>query len=320
LRITVEIPDEWAHRIRKPLDRIRRRQERHGPRATSGPATTAQEGQLLFGDHRMLRTVEREPSAGLAFIEGRISTLEAATENCSEPQTLQEQVDALPWYHTIDLPGGVVTPGAFDHRDLVARYGIPASLAKRAVLDVAAADGFWSFEFERRGGRVTALDIATTDDIDLPGPVRALADERALSTSLRNGFDLARSARRSRVTPLTKSVYDLDPGVDGLFDLVHAGDVLLHLRDPLRALEQIRAVCTGELLLSDVFDPGLVGDGLTRYTGGWHTAGWWLPSLDTLAQMVLDAGFASVELVTTYMLAIQGSTWGPWRAVIRARA
>lgn len=311
-RITVEIPDGVAARLKQLV-----RRGASGHAGTShGPGGT---GQLVIGGARSLETVERDPAEGLAFIEARMGTLAEAASRASATPTMQQQVDALPWYHTIRLPGGVITRGAFDHEVLLSAYGIPESLANRSVLDVAAADGFWSFEFERRGGRVTALDISTTDDVDLPAPVRSLARERGLVTSLRNGFDLARAALASDVVPLTKSVYALDAEVDGVFDFVHAGDVLLHLRDPLRALERMRAVCGAELLLSDVFDPALEGNGITRYLGGWHTAGWWVPSLDTLAQMVLDAGFASVELVTTYMLALRESTHGPWRAVIRAR-
>lgn len=312
-RISVEIPDGVATRIRRLVGR-------RGDRpAVSEPAPESL-GRLVIGEPRTLQTVERDPSAGLAFIEARIATLDRAAAGASGAQSLQQRVDDLPWYHSIRLPEGVVTRGAFDHEELVARYGVPESLADRSVLDVAAADGFWSFEFERRGGRVTALDIPTTDELDLPGPVRMLAGERGLTTSLRNGFDLARAALGSEVVPLNKSVYDLDPDVDGTFDFVHAGDLLLHLREPIRALERMRAVCGDEFLLSDVFDPALDGNGMTRYLGGWHTAGWWLPSLDTLAQMVLDAGFRSVELVTTYMLAVRDLTHGPWRAVLRGRA
>jgi tRNA (mo5U34)-methyltransferase len=311
-RFTVEIPDGLAARIKRLVGRTSDGSavDERGP---------GQCGQLVIGEPRSLRTVVRDPAAGLAFIQARVATLELATMGTTDPSNLRHQVDALPWYHTIRLGDGVTTQGAFDHDELVAVYGIPESLAGRTVLDVAAADGYWSFEFERRGGRVTALDIATTDEVDLPEPVRSIARERGLVTSLRNGFDFARTALGSDVVALPKSVYDLEPGVDGVFDFVHAGDVLVHLREPLRALERMRAVCGDELLLSDVIDPALDGDGLTRYLGGWRTAGWWLPSLDTLAQMVLDAGFRSVELVTTYMLAVRGTTEGPWRAVLRAR-
>lgn len=311
-RVTVEVPPGVARRIRR-LVRRRVDQAAHDDRP-------GDRGRLVIGKPRSLETIERDPAAGLVFIEARVATLDQAATGTTERSSLRQQVDALPWYHTIRLPEGVVTRGAFDHDQLVSVYGIPESLADRTVLDVAAADGYWSFEFERRGGRVTALDIPTTDDVDLPEAVRSLARERGLVTSLRNGFDLARSVLGSEVVALTRSVYDLDPAVDGVFDFVHAGDVLVHLREPLRALERMRAVCGDELLLSDVFDPTLEGNGTTRYLGGWHTAGWWLPSLDTLAQMVLDAGFQTVELVTTYMLAVRGTTEGPWRAVLRARA
>ena len=43
------------------------------------------------------------------------------------------------------------------------------------------------------------------------------------------------------------------------------------------------------------------------------------PALGTLVQMVADAGFSHVEVVTTYRLASRGMPDGPWRAVLRAR-
>ena len=48
------------------------------------------------------------------------------------------------------------------------------------------------------------------------------------------------------------------------------------------------------------------------------SAGWQIPSLVTLVQMVADAGFSEVELLTTYRLTARGESDGPWRAVVRA--
>lgn len=229
-----------------------------------------------------------------------------------------------PWYHTIDLGNGVVTPGYFDHRSLASRYGIPEDLTGKRVLDVGTADGFWAFEFERRGGDVTAVDIDSTDDVDLPPGLRTLAAESGLVDPIGSGFALAHTALGSRVRRVSGSVYDLDNTSLGLYDLVHAGDLLLHLRDPVRALHRIRSVTRGEALLCDVFDPNLGSspvseNQLVRYLGGWATAGWWMPALGTLVQMVSDAGFSSVDVVTTYTLPARGARTGPWRAVLRAR-
>ncbi len=199
------------------------------------------------------------------------------------------------WYHTIELPHGIVTTGIYDHRSLVPIYGIPGDLKGQRVLDVATADGFWAFEFERRGAKVTAVDIDTTSEIDVPAQVKQLAAERGYDDPIGDGFAMAHRLLKSGVERVGGSIYDLDPDRLGRFDLVHAGDILLHLRDPILALQQVRRVTAGQALIADVFDPGLDTLGkdphaLVRYLGGWNTTGWWIPSLDTLVQMVADAG------------------------------
>ena len=48
----------------------------------------------------------------------------------------RRRMQAFSWYHTVDLGDGVLTPGQYDHRDVLASYGIPADLAGKTVLDV----------------------------------------------------------------------------------------------------------------------------------------------------------------------------------------
>jgi tRNA (mo5U34)-methyltransferase len=123
------------------------------------------------------------------------------------------------------------------------------------------------------------------------------------------------------VKRVSRSLYDLDPSVDGTFDLVHCGDVLLHLREPLRALERLRSVTGGELLLSDVIDVdaprGKYGPTI-QYLGGWNDVNWWVPSLDVVAQMVIDAGFATPRINAVFNLAKTYETWGYWRVSLSA--
>jgi len=260
-----------------------------------------------------------DPRVSVQFIEDRRHRRRAPAIVGDDDGTA---VARQPWYHSIVLPDGTVTPGAFDHRRLVPFYGIPDDLSGSRVLDVATADGFWAFEFERRGGTVTALDVDSTDQIDLPVPARHHAIDRGVTDALGDGFALAHRLLGSKVTRVTGSVYHLDPDRLGTFDLVHSGDVLVHLRDPNLALQRIRSMTGGFALLSDVFDPllddGPGGAGLIRYLGGRNTAGWWLPSLSTLVQMVSDAGFTRVDVVNVYSLALRSDTVGPWRAVLRA--
>ena len=115
-------------------------------------------------------------------------------------------------------------------------------------------------------------------------------------------------------------MYDLDPAVLGRFDVVHVADLLLHLRSPIAALAAVRSVTDGEAIITDVFHPGVSGPSrqVVEYRGGWGDLVWWMPSLDALAQMVLDAGFRDVEVVRVYNLARRVDTFGLWRAALRA--
>jgi hypothetical protein len=70
--------------------------------------------------------------------------MEGAT--ISGPTTdLGDEIARYPWYHTLDLGGGVVARGMFDHRGFEDRYGLPRDLSGRRCLDVGTMDGFWAF-------------------------------------------------------------------------------------------------------------------------------------------------------------------------------
>lgn len=226
----------------------------------------------------------------------------------TETDEFARRVEAVSWYHTIAMPGGIVTSGIFDHRKLVPHYGIPDDLKGKRVLDVATFDGFWAFEFERRGADVTALDIGRISECDFPPALREAFLREGLDRDTGEGFHLAHEALGSKVKRVEGSVYDLDPDAIGTFDLVHVGDLLLHLENPIAALRAVRSVTAGQALISDCVDRSL-GSGLTRYLGGWSTLVWWLPSLDTLAQMVVDAGFARVSVQALYALGRNNNVW-----------
>src|SRR6476620_9707976 len=81
----------------------------------------------------------------------------------AEPQFQQQR-----WYHTIDLGNGEVTPGWFDMRPHVGQYGLPDRMDGMRVLDCGTWDGFWAFEFERRGATVVALDVDHEWEYDSP--------------------------------------------------------------------------------------------------------------------------------------------------------
>ena len=125
----------------------------------------------------------------------------------------------------------------------------------KRCLDVGTWDGYLAFELERRGAsEVVALDIPDHQDWDWPPDVRAQGGERLAELAGPEkgaGFSVAREAKGSAVEKVDMTVYDLSPERVGNFDVVLCGSLMLHLRDPLRALEAIRSVCTGQFLSSE---------------------------------------------------------------------
>jgi tRNA (mo5U34)-methyltransferase len=199
------------------------------------------------------------------------------------------------WYHTIELAPGVVTPGWFDTRAVVHRLPFPTSLAGKRCLDVATFDGFWAFEMERRRAAETiAIDVL--DPLRWDWPVNS-ADEVVEAIAQRqpgSGFEIARNAIGSAVERIEMSVYDLDPSEIGTFDFVYVGSLLIHLRDPVRALERVRSVCSGTLLLVDNIDLALTLRSRRRPVAALDGVGrpwWWKLNMAALQRVVEVAGF-----------------------------
>src|SRR5260370_26442585 len=116
-------------------------------------------------------------------------------------EALVREVGRYGWYHTIDLGEGVVTQGMFDHRPVLDRYMIPASLAGLRCLDVGTMDGFWAFEMERRGaGEVIATDVGAVDELDWPRQWRERV-QPALDETKAERFALVSGARGSSANP-----------------------------------------------------------------------------------------------------------------------
>ena len=235
------------------------------------------------------------------------------TQPSAETPDLRAEVERYAWYHSIDLGGGVVTPGMFDHRPVLDRYPIPADLSGKRCLDVATMDGFWAFELERRGAAsVTAIDLDDPEDLDWPASLRA-GHDRTLDETKGERFALAKRALGSNVERVICSAYDLGPEV-GEFDFVFCGDLLLHLKDPITPVERIRSVCRESAVIVNVIErfrfrerePMARLDGIDSFT-------WWTTNLEGLVRIVRAGGFAKVEPSPTFELPFSGG--GDWRGL-----
>ncbi len=132
------------------------------------------------------------------------------------------------WYHRIEVAPGIWTPGVNDTPVVLQALGLPDTMSGLRVLDIGARDGFFSFECERRGADVVAIDYAP------PGST---------------GFPLVKELIGSKLNLIQENLFNVTPEKYGLFDIVLFLGVLYHLRDPMMGIDIVRSVCKGELFL-----------------------------------------------------------------------
>lgn len=236
------------------------------------------------------------------------------------------------WYHTIDLPGGIATPGFCDLRELV-EPAMPAPYTGRRCLDVGTFDGFWAFALERKGADVVyALDLPDGTQADWPPNTRAENERATRESGLEwgSGFRLAHEALGSSVRRVLGNVYDLEVAwLDGEpVDVVLCGTILQHLRDPTGALERMRSVLRpgGELLMVEAYSVPLtkkhkhlpVAEYRPPAPGSQFT--WWLPNLELLRGYATTAGFTPTADKPVFHRPIRGNAKGDDVVVLRFTA
>ena len=193
------------------------------------------------------------------------------------------------WYHSFELPDGTRIEG-FNEIDWLrkryARFRIPADLTGKRVLDIGAWDGWFSFEAERRGAAVTAIDCVEVAN-----------------------FLEIRKKLASRVSYRILDFYELPKAGLGAFDFVFCLGILYHLKHPLLALEIVCALTTDTAIVeSFVIDGGTWQDHQDEVPTmefyetdelGNQLDNWIGPTVSCLMAMCRAAGFARVEFLHT---------------------
>jgi SAM-dependent methyltransferase len=160
------------------------------------------------------------------------------------------------FYHTTELPGRGLITGEWDLRSGVDAYLGHENVAGKRVLELGTASGFLCFEMERRGAEVVAYDLNSAGSWDIV-PFAGLdmpsiaADRAAHIAKINNSWWLSRHALGSAARVVYGSVYDI-PAEIGAIDMCTFGALLLHLRDPLRALQSAAALRPQTIVVTEM--------------------------------------------------------------------
>ncbi len=224
------------------------------------------------------------------------------TTNKLELKNLIKNYD---WYHTIELTSGIVTKGRYDWRKYFKNFNFP-SLKGKKILDVGAGNGFFSFEFEKQGGIVTALEIPHQEERDnyCFGEKNISISKATQIMNFQEPFNIAKKALNSKVKTIRKDIYKMNPEEDGYYDLIFCNDVLLHLTDPFRALCALRNICKDMLIIGTciyvhrikLINSLLNKAPLSYFKGHTKSGVFWFPNLNCLESMLNGAGFVIKEL------------------------
>lgn len=210
-------------------------------------------------------------------------------------------------YHKYEVEPGLFTPGQFleiEPKRCLDEIGVPQDLAGLRALDIGAWDGPYTFELERRGAQVTALDI---QDPDI------------------TVFSAVKEIKNSSATYVRGGVYDAVPETLGTYDLVLFPGVYYHLKNPVLALQQIRRLLKdgGALFIEGASVTDYLAERLNKALGSptsdtkaiaeildrmplsyfdidheiyqdWSN--WFFPTTRCLEGMLLDSGFRNVDI------------------------
>ena len=218
---------------------------------------------------------------------------------------IRARVERLgPWFHCIDLGGGLLTKTASavgepdEHPRPTwekVRACLPEEMAGRSVLDVGCNAGFYAVELKRRGA----------------GAVLGVDSQRNLvrqAVFVRDVLGLDIEYRRM-------SVYDLDPRELGQFDVTLALGLVYHCKHLVLALERLFAVTRELLVLETAIYPPEKSPGSFAYeVGGLRPLlhplayvenpgeakeaiyNWFLPGVEALTALLKNVGFDEVEV------------------------
>ncbi|MFB3778329.1 MAG: DUF1698 domain-containing protein [Bryobacteraceae bacterium] len=227
-------------------------------------------------------------------------------ENPDFEKLIQDQVTYLSqkgWFHSIELADGSVVKGfqsIESLRERIRSFPIPEDLRGKRVLDVGAWTGWCSFEMERRGAEVVAVDCVELEE-----------------------FRLAQRLLGSKVELRVLDVDEMSPESLGTFDYVLFLGVLYHLRHPLLGLERVCAltreaafvesyVTDGEAPTDDSSPvPNLLEFYETTELGG-QVDNWCGPNTKCLLAMCRSAGFARTRLEGVVAGRARVTCWRHW--------
>lgn len=211
------------------------------------------------------------------------------------PEELKE-MNEIRWWHNMSLDGAK-THGMDFTMDKLTIIRLPVDLKGKKVLDVGAWDGFFSFECERRGAEVLAIDTVMWKE----GPTFDVGRNKEVYHTGKKGFDFAKKILKSKVESKKIEVVDISKETVGEFDVVLCLGIMYHMEEPFRMIKAMADVTKDLLILETHIDLTEIERPVLAFYPGKEVNNdpgtWFGPNPLCVEAMLKAAGFKEVEKV-----------------------
>lgn len=198
----------------------------------------------------------------------------------------------IKFWHRVKLSDGTYTPGVVNHGPdggdwPTVRFGLPAGLNGKTLIDIGAWDGFFSFEAERRGAiRITAADAP----VHLGGQPNGT-----------NAFQYIKENLKSNVDYMPLDIQTLKH--ENLkYDVVLFYGVLYHLKNPLIGLENACSLANEMILVETAISVNSILP-ILEYRPGFDNdpTNYFYPTIQWIEKVLHDKGFKTETIYNDYV-------------------
>jgi O-methyltransferase len=203
------------------------------------------------------------------------------------------------FYHRVRLRDGKTIDGVWNLLGCEAEYLGGVKLRGRRVLELGPATGWLTTWMEQQGADVVGFDLGWELAPDLLPLAQFDGNELRAGqvefvSRVTNSWWLLHREHELSAKAIYGSIYDL-PADIGQYDISIFGAILLHLRDPFLALQQVARRTDEAIVVVEplAFEIDQSGHSLARWnpTQGRNPNGWWNHSPGELIDMLKVLGF-----------------------------
>ena len=261
---------------------------------TSGTKTLSDvEKSLLDSDE--YRIIQSAPKFKSDYSDDEIKKIIASVP--------EQPNNVFTWYHSFRF-GNVYAPGtitSLQYQMWVSSLR-PENLKNKTVLDIGAADGFYSFLCESRG----AKKVVAVDWLEFPGFTAA---HKILNSNV-EFRKLVVDESTFGFTDLKSKIGTIDE-IKEKFDIILLFGVLYHLPNPVMVLKTLANITHKMLLISshiiDEKEPAMYYYPEGSLTPG-DTTNWWVPTPSCLIDIGKRLGFNKSKMIDTFDFDSMNST------------